>query len=180
MAPETKQRGSATLTRMASGSMMGLISIGLVYYLVRVFTFTEHLNHLYTMATSGMVGTVVVVGVMAWIFTVGFLFWTQEQIFQGITTFSLIALWFLPWWALRPSALTTPYQMMNELVFQKLDPAFLFPWGCLVGHFLDFFLTGTTGWSTSRGLLQWVHVVAYLAAITLPWMIPKSPSSSIF
>ena len=170
-ADETKQHTKdSTFSITKKSSIIGMIAFAMVMYLVRVFSFTDHLNHLFSLAATGFVGVITVLGVFGLIFTTGMLIWTNPKVLPWISSIFLVALCLLPWWLLETSALTNPVDMMKQVFDNKVEsPGTFFTLVTLCLHFVDFFITGNSGWMqldfVSPLVLQLPIVMFYLSTM---------------
>lgn len=187
-AKESRDLGSTKLLRANQGVLLAMIVVGMIYYLFCVFTISDHLNHLFTLATSGLVGVVVIMLVFGCIFASGVTLWANPAVFSWVMFLVGVLLYLLPYWSLQTSALGTPMQMIRESLaplasalesaihFLTKSPAEtsstgdLFVFLILLAHFLQFFVVGKSGWKQLESFsLAWkvVAVAIYLGVAGL-------------
>ena len=158
LAPETKRRGGDTsFIPSKKSSLIALAAVSMFVYLLRVFTLTDHLNHLVSMATSATVGVVTVLLVVGTMYTGGMLLWTSPTALTWLSIGFSAALLLLPWWILPSSAHSGPEQMIDEVLlvgklFHEHKAWWIAGFFVYFMHFRDFFLIGETGWKATAWL----------------------------
>lgn len=160
------------ISKIATKStVFGMIAIAMLYYIIRMFTFSDHLNHLYTMVTSGIIGISVVLGVVALLFTAGMLLWTNPLVLGWTSFVCCVSLLFLPWWILPLHALPNPWTMVCESLMLPNSGMSFFGGSVLTAHFIEFFFQNEQGWTITDELglspiFRIPFVMLYLFCIT--------------